>query len=70
MTAPQKPRPEGWTYLLNSFKRHYFRNGQSFCGRWQDLSYYSLNLYDDQHEDNCLLCRRKRKAEQEEKLIP
>jgi hypothetical protein len=28
---------EGWTWLINSKKRHYFRNGKSLCGKWACL---------------------------------
>lgn len=25
---------EGWTWLWNAPKEHYFREGRSLCGRW------------------------------------
>ena len=28
---------EGWTWLINSRKDHYFRDGKSLCGKWMVL---------------------------------
>lgn len=58
-------RPEGWTYLHNSPKWHYFRAGRSLCGRFMLLTdpaegYEQGNL---ESKENCMGCRRKLEKE-------
>ena len=60
---------EGWNWLLNSGKYHYFRNGQSLCGRWGILSNGGIdeNHPDDDYE-NCKTCMKILKREKHKKL--
>jgi len=55
---------EGWTWLWNARKWHYFRSGKSLCGRWGILSENALEVGKDDSEDNCTGCRRKLIGEQ------
>ena len=51
---------EGWAYLSNSLKCHYFKDGRSLCGRWA----YFGNEFEqgnDDSSDNCKACRKKLK---------
>ena len=50
---------EGWGYLINSTKWHYFRNGRSLCGKWGILSDKALELGNDDSPDNCKACKKK-----------
>ena len=49
---------EGWNYLVNSPKWHYFRDGRSLCRRW---GIYGKNEDSQQGNngspDNCKACR-------------
>lgn len=54
---------EGWTFLHNSTKRHWFRRGVSLCNRWM---YPGSDLETDleiNNSKNCTDCRRKRLSE-------
>lgn len=52
---------EGWTYLYNSPKWHYFRNHRSLCGRFMLLATPEEGFEADKHDHhkNCVGCRRK-----------
>lgn len=56
-------KPEGWGWLTNSPKWHYFQDGRSLCGRWFTFS----KNFEDGNEtspDNCKSCvTKKQKAE-------
>jgi hypothetical protein len=59
-TAGLIPKPvppkEGWTYLYNSPKWHYFREGRSICKRWMTLGNPELEQGNDNSKDNCKAC--------------
>jgi len=50
---------EGWGYIHNSPKWHYFIDGRSLCGRWLSLGLGKLEQGSDSSPDNCKACRRK-----------
>jgi hypothetical protein len=56
-------KSEGWTYLCNSPKWHYFRAGRALCGRFLLLGKPALEQGMDDHSENCMGCRRKREKE-------
>jgi hypothetical protein len=59
---------EGWTYLLNAPKWHYFVGGRSLCRRWALFSTTALESGNDDSTDNCKSCRvelEKRRAKQQ-----
>ena len=48
---------EGWNWLWNAKKYHYFRNGQSLCGRWGILSDSGIDEnHPDDSSENCKTC--------------
>lgn len=49
---------EGWTYLTNSPKWHYFRNGQSLCKKYALLMMPDLEVGNNNSPDNCKACQR------------
>ena len=54
---------EGWNWLFNAKKEHYFRNGRSLCGRWLCLGgKYSPEPPSDK-EAICTTCLKKREKE-------
>jgi len=53
---------EGWTYLYNSPKWHYFRDGRSLCGKWMTFS-KELERREIDSPDNCVACKKKRDKE-------
>lgn len=58
-------KAEGWAWLTNGRKRHYFRDTRSLCGKW---AYGGKDLENDDIDDpffpgNCMGCQRKRWAE-------
>lgn len=57
---------EGWTELVNSSKRHFFRAGRSLCGQWM-LPPAAGSLSIDETADDCKNCQRLRDAEKEKK---
>lgn len=61
-SPPQSPRPEGWTWLHNSPKRHYFRDGMSLCRRFALFGPHDFRP-DEVSSDNCKGCWRKRQKE-------
>jgi len=58
---------EGWTWLSNSRKWHYFVNGQSLCRKWTLWGWKShdYELGNDNSPDNCAECRRRLKKRHE-----
>lgn len=59
---------EGWNWLMNSRKWHYFVDKSSLCGKWAILNDDDLEIGSDDSPDNCAVCRRKlekRKVEKE-----
>jgi len=50
---------EGWTWLTNSTKWHYFVEGRSLCGKFMLLSIPELEQGNDGSLDNCMACRKK-----------
>lgn len=50
---------EGWTYLINSTKWHYFVDNRSLCGRWALWGNDELELGKDDSPDNCKACMSK-----------
>ena len=56
MSAASKK--EGWCWLVNSDRCHYFVNGKSLCGKWGILGYGDC---DDSPIGNppCTTCRKK-----------
>jgi len=45
----------GWTYLFNSPKWHYFRGGRSLCKRWMTFG-SEFEQGNDKSPDNCKGC--------------
>ena len=56
---------EGWTFLWNSKKWHYFRDGRSLCRRWMCLSYTPDEKELIDSPDNCAECKKRRMKELE-----
>ncbi len=52
-------KTEGWTYLTNSRKWHYFIDGRSLCKRFMLFFLPELEQGDDDSPDNCKACRAK-----------
>lgn len=52
---------EGWTWLMNSKKWHYFVDGESLCKRWMYLgsSLDKLQKGNNDSPDNCVVCKKK-----------
>lgn len=55
---------EGWKWLMNATKWHYFVDHESLCGRWGTFTMDALEQGNDNSPDNCKMCRRKLKARQ------
>lgn len=49
---------EGWGWLINSTKWHYFVDGRSLCRRWQILFPIKLERGNKDSPDNCKACRK------------
>lgn len=62
MTAGLENLHEGWKWLVNSTKAHYFVDGKSLCGRWLTFSkgYEKGNI---DSPDNCKACVKRYKKE-------
>ena len=60
-----KPSAEGWDYLQNTRKWHYFVNGRSLCGKWLGLGLRNLVLGNGNSPDNCAKCVKRLKKKQE-----
>ena len=54
---------EGWTFLFNSPKWHYFREGRSLCGRFLLLGSPELEKGNDDSVSNYVGCKRKLERE-------
>lgn len=52
--------PQGWGYISNSRKWHYYVNGRSLCRKFMKLSSADLEQGNDDSSDNCAECRRLR----------
>lgn len=66
----KKENNEGWTWLSNSRKWHYFVDGRSLCKKFMLFSTSGLEQGKDDSPDNCMACRKaleKRKAKLEKK---
>jgi hypothetical protein len=51
---------EGWTWLINARKWHYFKdNSRSLCGRWLKMGNPTLEQGNDKSPDNCKTCLRR-----------
>jgi len=50
---------EGWTWLRNSRKWHYFVDNRSLCGRWMLFTAPGLEQGNDNSSDNCAMCQKK-----------
>lgn len=48
---------EGWAWLSNATKWHYFRDSRSLCRRWMFLG-DELESGKDNSPDNCESCKR------------
>ena len=59
---------EGWTWLFNARKWHYFRDGQSLCKKWGLLGSRDLEQGNDNSPDNCATCRKILKKEKNMEL--
>ena len=53
-------KKEGWTWLFNSRKWHYFKDGMSICGKFMLLGKGELEQGNDDSPDNCVQCKKKR----------
>lgn len=60
--ADQVKSKEGWKWLINSTKAHYFRGGQSLCRRWMSFG-TTFEQGNDESPDNCKACVKKLQAE-------
>lgn len=49
---------EGWTWLWNSTKWHYFKNGQSLCRRFMLLGKGDFEQDNNNSPDNCKACKK------------
>lgn len=50
---------EGWTWLWNAKKEHYFVDGRSLCGRWGLVGPGDLHRSKDDSPNNCRECVRR-----------
>ena len=57
MDKIEKPK-EGWNYLINATKWHYFRESKSLCGKWMCLG-SEFEQGNDNSSDNCKQCMTK-----------
>lgn len=56
---PKKEDREGWKWLTNATRWHYFRGGRSLCGRWMTLTSSGMEKGNDRSPDNCRSCARR-----------
>jgi hypothetical protein len=56
----EKKIKEGWTYLFNSRKWHYFtsKDNKSICGKFLLLALPELEQGNDNSPDNCKACQK------------
>jgi hypothetical protein len=52
---------EGWTWLQNSTKWHYFVDKRSLCGKWELWGDDELEQGNNDSKDNCATCKRELK---------
>jgi hypothetical protein len=64
IAADPPPQPEGWAWLFNARKWHYFVAEKSLCGKWMTLG-RSREQGNDDSPDNCAGCRKVLKSRQE-----
>ncbi len=59
--AKEKNEKEGWTWLHNSKKWHYFREGRSLCGKFMLFKNPTdgFEIGNNDSEDNCVGCKKK-----------
>lgn len=51
---------QGWKYLFNAPKQHYFKDGRSLCGRWMTFGHGDcIEDNEKPQHDECTSCRRK-----------
>ncbi len=50
---------EGWKWLINSTKYHYFRDNRSLCGRYGVFSMGDVTPDNGVNADDCKCCRKK-----------
>lgn len=63
MTEPSAARTEGWGFITNSRKWHYYTtDGRSLCRKYMKWSMADLDQSGDNSPDNCAECRRKLEA--------
>jgi len=58
-------KKEGWGYVHQSPKWHYFVDSRSLCGKWLGLGLGELEQGKNDSPDNCVACKKalqKRKA--------
>lgn len=60
---PTKEEEEGWTWLMNSTKWHYFRGGRSLCRRYMVLGRPEFEGDSPNSPDNCRTCQTLRDKE-------
>jgi hypothetical protein len=49
---------EGWTWLINSKKWHYFRKSKSLCGKFLIIGNPQLEQGNNESSDNCAQCKK------------
>lgn len=50
---------EGWTWLTNSPKWHYFRDSRSLCNKFMLFGEHKFEQNNDNSSDNCAMCKKK-----------
>ena len=55
---------EGWGWIHQSPKWHYFVDDRSLCGQWLGLGLGELQQGNDDSLNNCKACKRKLKKRQ------
>lgn len=61
---------EGWTWLSNARKWHYFVDKKSLCSKWEIWTDDGLEEGKDDSPDNCVACKRKLKKRRNTKDDP
>ena len=60
MSNYQATGNQGWKYLFNAPKQHYFKEGWSLCGRWMTIGWGECVEDNGKPQaDECVSCRRK-----------
>lgn len=66
--APESTRSnaEGWTWVRNSTKWHYFRDKKTICGKWWLFKHpvEGYEIGNDGSANNCAACKREILKEQ------